>query len=103
MISDIVLLRELPSFIKGSIEAYIGCVSGAIKKDEYLQKIEEAGFQDVKVMGETSFPVEFVVNDPTVKAIVEKSGLPPEKVTDIAGSVVSIKVYGVKPAERSLG
>lgn len=101
MISDIVLLKELPSFIRESIEAYVGCVSGAIRKDEYLQKIEKAGFQDVKVMGETSFSVEFIVNDPTVKAIIEKSGLPPEKVTEIAGSVVSIKVYGAKPAGRS--
>ena len=101
MISDIVTLRELPNAIRNSIEAYIGCLSGAIRKDEYLQKIERAGFQDVKVMGETSFSVEFIVNDPTVKAKIEKTGLPPEKVADIAGSVVSIKVYGVKPAERS--
>jgi len=101
MISDIALLSELPSFIRESIEAYVGCVSGAIRKDEYLQKIEAAGFQDVKVMGETSFSVEFIVNDPTVKAIIEKTGLPPEKVAEIAGSVVSIKVYGLKPAARS--
>lgn len=101
MISDIVLLRELPNPIRDSIEAYIGCLSGAIKKDEYLQKIEGAGFHDVKVMGETSFSVEFIVNDPMVKGIIDQSGLPPEKVTEIAGSVVSIKVYGVRPAERS--
>jgi len=42
MISDIVLLRELPKVIKESIEAYIGCLSGAIMKEEYLQKIEAA-------------------------------------------------------------
>jgi hypothetical protein len=99
-ISDIVLLQDLPDFIKKSIEAYVGCVSGAIKKDEYLHKIEEAGFQDIEVMDETSFPVEFIVNDPAVKAIIEKSGLPREKLKDIARSVVSIKVYGAKPAER---
>jgi len=101
MISDIVTLQELPNSIRNSIEAYIGCLSGAIRKDEYLQKIEGAGFKDVKIMGETSFSVEFIVNDPTVKAAIEESGLPPEKVAEIAGSVVSIKVYGVKPAERS--
>ena len=100
MISDIVTLRELPNVIRNSIEAYIGCLSGAIRKDEYLQKIEGAGFQDVKVMGETSFSAEFIVNDPTVKAMIEKSGLPPEKVEEIAGSVVSIKVYGVKPPTK---
>jgi arsenite methyltransferase len=33
MISDIVLLKELPAFIKNSVEAYIGCVSGAMLKD----------------------------------------------------------------------
>ena len=100
MISDIVTLRELPNAIRNSIEAYIGCLSGAIRKDEYLQKIEGAGFQDVKVMGETSFPVEFIVNDPAVQMIIEKLGLPPEKVEEIAGSVVSIKVYGAKPAAQ---
>ncbi len=30
MISDIVLSRKLPDFIKNSVEAYIGCLSGAI-------------------------------------------------------------------------
>ena len=101
MISDIVTLRELPNAIRNSIEGYIGCVSGAIKKDEYLQKIERAGFQDVTVMGETTFSVDFIVSDPTVKAMIETSGLPPEKVEEIAASVVSIKVYGAKPAEKS--
>ena len=101
MVSDIVLLRELPSFIKDSIEAYIGCLSGAIIKDEYVKAVKAAGFQDVRVMDETSFPVEFIINDPTAKAIIEKSGLPADKVREIAGSVVSIKVYGVRPTERN--
>ena len=101
MISDIVLLRELPDFIKESIQAYIGCVSGAIHRDEYLKMMEAAGFRDVKVMEETPFSVEFILNDPTVKAIIEESGIPSERVKEIAGSVVSIKVYGVKPTNKS--
>ena len=99
MISDIVLLQELPNLMRESIEAYIGCLSGAIKKEVYLRKIESAGFHDIRVMGETSFSTEFFVNDPTAKAIIEKSGMPPEKVREIAGSVVSIKVSAVKPGE----
>jgi len=51
MISDIVLLEELPDFIKSSIAAYVGCVSGAIKKDEYIGAIENAGFQKVEILG----------------------------------------------------
>ena len=96
MISDIVLLAELPDFIKNSVTAYIGCLSGAIKKDEYIDGIKRAGFQDVKIIEETSFPVDFMLNDPTVQAIIKDSNLPTEKLNDIAKSVRSIKVYGVK-------
>ncbi|MDY6864706.1 MAG: arsenite methyltransferase [Halobacteriota archaeon] len=55
MVSDIVLLGELPDFIKNSKDAYVGCISGAVPKDEYLGMIGEAGFSDVKVLDETVF------------------------------------------------
>jgi len=97
MVSDIVLLRELPDFIRNSIEAYIGCISGAIMKDEYMEAIRKAGFHEVKVMDETVFPIEFMANDPTAKAIIDKVNIPLEVVQDIANSVVSIKVQGIKP------
>jgi arsenite methyltransferase len=98
MVSDIVLLRELPSFIRDSIEAYIGCVAGAMKKEEYLRAIEDAGFEDIKVMGESSFSVDLIVSDPTMNEVIKKTGLPSERLPDIAGSVVSMKVSGAKPA-----
>ena len=97
MISDIVLLKELPDFIKSSIEAYIGCLSGAIMRDEYIGAVKAAGFQQVRIIDEASFPVEFLANDPTAKAIIEDLNLPPEKVKEVASSIVSIKVSGVKP------
>lgn len=100
MISDIVLLKELPASIKDSIEAYIGCVSGAIMKDEYLEKIKEAGFQDVRVIDETIFPVELMANDSTVK-MLEIFGAVSEEVKQVSSSVASIKVRGVKPVGRS--
>lgn len=101
MISDIVLLKGLPDFVKDSIEAYIGCVSGAVMKDEYIESIRSVGFHDIKIMGETSFPVECMDNDPTAKAIVETLKIPIEKIKDIIDSFVSIKVYGIKPNKTS--
>jgi arsenite methyltransferase len=97
MISDIVLLRQLPDFIKESILGYVGCVSGAIHRDEYLKMMEASGFRDVKVMEETPFSVEFILNDPIAKTIIEQSGIPSERVKEIANSVVSVKVYATKP------
>lgn len=101
MISDIVLLSELPVVIRESIEAYVGCISGAMMKNDYLQGIKSAGFRDVRVLGETTFPVDLITNDPTAKAIIENLKVPPEKVKRLAGSVASIKVHGVKPNEHS--
>ncbi len=97
MITDIVLLKELPDFIKNSIEAYIGCISGAVKKEEYIETIKKAGFLDVGIIGETSFPIECLANDPTAKTIIENLKIPSKNLNEIANSVVSIKVYGVKP------
>jgi SAM-dependent methyltransferase len=48
-ISDIALLKELPEAIRQSVEAYVGCVSGAIAIPEYTRMLEEAGFNNVKV------------------------------------------------------
>jgi len=97
MISDIVLLKELPKSIKESIDAYIGCISGAILKDEYLEKIKKAGFEEVEVIDETLFPVELMANDPTVNKIIEKLGVLADEVKEVSNAIISIKVRGIKP------
>ena len=97
VVSDIVLLKELPGFIKNSIEAYIGCLSGAMMKDEYIRAIKAAGFQEVGVIDETSFPIKWMANDSTAKAIVDKLKILPKEVKEVDGSVISIKVYAIKP------
>jgi arsenite methyltransferase len=97
MISDLVLLKELPDFIKNSVEAYVGCLSGAIRKEEYMAAIKKAGFKEVKIIQETSFPIELMVNDSTAKRLIENMKIPMEKLKEVARSVVSIKVQGIKP------
>jgi hypothetical protein len=66
-------------------------------KDEYLKAVRKAGFQDVKILGETAFPMEFMANDPMVKGLVEHLRILPEKIGEVAESIRSIKVSGVKP------
>jgi arsenite methyltransferase len=97
MISDLVLLKELPDVIKNSVAAYVGCIAGAIMRDEYLEAIKEVGFQEVRIVDETSFPIDCLANDPTAVAVIKDSKIPPQKVEEATRSVISIKVYGVKP------
>jgi arsenite methyltransferase len=96
MVSDIVLLADLPKEILASVEAYVGCVAGASQKSDYLGAIRSAGFKDVKVVDEAVFPTGFISNDPTVKAIIEEAHITPAQLRKIASSVVSIKVSGIR-------
>lgn len=56
-ISDIVLKKELPEEIKNSVTAYVGCIAGAILKNDYLRIIEESGFVDVEVVNEQCYDI----------------------------------------------
>ncbi|MDD4956330.1 MAG: arsenite methyltransferase [Candidatus Omnitrophica bacterium] len=63
MVSDLVLAKDLPQEIKDSVEAYVGCLAGAIKKEEYLRFIKQAGFQSIKIISEASYPVDAMFDD----------------------------------------
>ncbi len=95
--SDIALLKELPDFIKNSAEAYIGCLSGAIMRDRYLGAMEAAGFKDVRIIDETSFPTDCMANDPTVTAVTDNLSIANDQLKELADAAVSIQVAAVKP------
>jgi len=97
MISDIVLLKEMPKAILKSVEAYIGCVAGAEKKNEYLNKIRKAGFTDIQVIEEANMPYEALISDATAKQILKELNITHEKAAEIFGAAVSIKVSAIKP------
>ncbi len=48
-ISDIALKQPLPESVKTSVEAYVGCVSGAIMIQEYRRAMLDTGFDSVAV------------------------------------------------------
>ena len=48
-LSDIALKQALPDEVKQSVEAYVGCISGAILIDEYRRLLEQSGFASVLV------------------------------------------------------
>jgi len=97
MVSDIVLLHQLPEFIKSSIDAYVGCVAGASLKEKYLKEIKNAGFQNVRVDEQTVFPIDGLLDDPIAKQVIKDLNITGEYLTKLAKSVVSVKVSASKP------
>jgi SAM-dependent methyltransferase len=96
MVSDVVLLKPLPKSIQNSVEAYIGCLSGATMKDNYLKVISKAGFKNVKILEENAFPLDVMANDPTAKVILDTPKVSAEDIKSAENSVASIKVSATK-------
>ncbi len=48
-VSDVVVRGEVPAGIRDDIEAWTGCVAGALEENEYRDKLERAGFSNVDV------------------------------------------------------
>ncbi len=97
-ISDIVLEKELPEFIKNSLTGHIACVSGAEPLEEYLQYVKDAGFKDIKIETKTEFPLELMLADPQILKIAKELNynMDSEEAKNIAASVASISLSAIK-------
>jgi arsenite methyltransferase len=49
-VSDIALKSELPEAIAKSLAAYVGCIAGAIRIDDYRTELRRAGFEFVEIV-----------------------------------------------------
>jgi arsenite methyltransferase len=97
-VSDMVFLGDkdrLPDELVRSMEAWSGCVSGALEKDEYERLLREAGFEDVSVEVTHTYEEEFA----------EASGCCCDSATTAATTasaevpLASAFIMGRKPAE----
>jgi arsenite methyltransferase len=64
-VSDMVFLGDkgkLPAGLARSMEAWSGCVSGALEKDEYEKLLRKAGFEDVSVEVTHTYEEEFAAS-----------------------------------------
>jgi arsenite methyltransferase len=49
-VSDIALKAELPAAVASSVAAYVGCIAGAIRIEDYKKGLMDAGFKYVEVV-----------------------------------------------------
>jgi ubiquinone/menaquinone biosynthesis C-methylase UbiE len=90
-ISDVVLVGNLPQSLQQASEMYVGCVSGALQKSEYLNIIKESGFVNSKVQKEKLI---------TLPDDILADYLTPQQIQDYKNSgvgIYSITVYAEKP------
>jgi len=110
-VSDMVVDGDLPEAIRDNLNAWAGCLAGALDESDYLSKIRAAGFGQVEVLSRDYADIGdaeledvqvMVVNaegeavtGKDAKALLQGSGL---SARDLAQKVASIKVSAYKPA-----
>jgi arsenite methyltransferase len=111
-VSDIVVDGQLPQVIRENLNAWAGCIAGALDESDYLGKVRAAGFEQVEVLSREYADLDEATEWDDVAAMVvgedgravggdeaqvllAGAGLSPR---DLARKVASVKVRAYKPA-----
>jgi SAM-dependent methyltransferase len=79
VISDIILDGALPEAVANDVYAYVGCVSGAMLREEYFGLLKGAGFASVEVLLDVDYlgAIGEAVPEP-IAGLLAKSNLAPD-------------------------
>lgn len=97
LISDMVMVGDLPERVRTSVSAYIGCLAGALSRERYLALVRRAGFTGVEVLEEASFPLSSMANDPTAQIVMGDLELTPDEVAATESAIASVRVRAYRP------
>jgi arsenite methyltransferase len=88
VVSDIVLDGELPAIVRDNVMAYVGCVSGAERRQIYFEKLAAAGLGDVKILKDVDFLEMTEKASPAeIISLLEAAGIERSEVAGIVRSV----------------
>jgi ubiquinone/menaquinone biosynthesis C-methylase UbiE len=93
-ISDIVLDGPLPEAVVNDVYAYVGCISGAVLRGEYLAVLREAGFEDVTIAKDIDYLAASgdTLDDPVAETL-RRNGLP---AASVAGKIRSLTILAIR-------
>jgi SAM-dependent methyltransferase len=88
VISDVMLDGELPEVIVKDVTAYVGCVAGAIRREDYLAMLDGAGLGGIEVLKDVDFLATVAGSIPKeITVAMDELGL---TVDDLEGVVRSV-------------
>src|SRR5712692_3835538 len=93
-VSDIVFQGQIPPAIRSDLEAWAGCLAGALEEDTYRRLLAEAGFTDIEVEVTRRYSVQDVAESGGGSAVASLSS---DERIDIEGKFVSAFVRARKP------
>jgi arsenite methyltransferase len=90
-VSDVVVRGEVPAEVRRSMELWVGCVAGALTESEYVQRLQEAGFEEIGIEPTRVYDFE------DARAFLAGSGLNTEVLArEVSGRVMGAFVRATK-------
>ena len=93
-VSDIVFQGDIPKTIRQDLEAWAGCLAGALEEHTYRRLLDEAGFIDLEVEVTRRYSLQEVAESGAGAAM---AALPAEERAGIEGKFVSAFIRARKP------
>jgi SAM-dependent methyltransferase len=91
-VSDVLSRGEIPPGIRSSMEAWVGCIAGAIDEDEFLALVHDVGFTDASIEPTR----EYAPSD--ARSFLQLAGLPTDALLDqVTGRFFAGFVRATKP------
>jgi SAM-dependent methyltransferase len=95
-VSDVVVRGEVPAEIRRSLELWVGCVAGALRDDEYVSKLQAAGFIDAAVEPWRIYQID------DARTFLTEAGVDVEKIgSEIDGKMASAFIRARKPEAKA--
>jgi SAM-dependent methyltransferase len=94
-VSDVVVDGELPPTVRADMEAFVGCVAGALEKSDYIVRLAAAGFVDASI--EPTRRYTFTDLEATTCCSAEVAALSTEEKAALDGRVMGAFIRAVKP------
>ncbi len=94
-VSDVVIEGEIPDAVRKDMEAYVGCVAGALEKNDYLARLEKAGFSEGSVHPTRRYL--FADLEATTVTSEAVANLPASEKAALDGRIMGAFIRAVKP------
>ena len=93
-VSDIVFLGHFPPAIRTDLEAWAGCIAGALEEDTYRQLLARAGFINIEIEITRRYSIQDVADSGGGSSIASLAG---SERAEIDGKFVSAFIRAQKP------
>jgi arsenite methyltransferase len=93
-VSDVVVRGDVPREVRDHMLLWVGCIAGALQDSKYLDKLAQAGFENVEMEPTRIYDIE------DARAFLSTEGIDVDAIApQVEGKFMSAFVRATKPAQ----